>query len=632
MVFKPTQGSWILLWMFLFFSMPVLAQQESSIHAPDIILNGIRTTVQVTSPGLTDSTLATYSLSIGQQSFDLQFTGTPGEAETGVLLDNAGPLEAVLLRNGEEQARSEVRAIPGWLSIVPPLLAILIALLFKRVIPALFLGIWIGAWSVYGNGLAGMFAGLLDTMQVYVRNAVADPDHVSIMLFTFMIGGMVGIISKNGGTQGIVDKVVGWARTARRGQLATWFLGLAIFFDDYANTLVVGKTMRPVTDSLRISREKLAYIVDSTAAPVACIAFATTWIGYEVGLIGTSLEAITGLDESPYSIFLNSIAYSFYPILALFFVFLVAFTQRDFGPMYRAEIRARTTGALGNQSVHAEDDDAEEKMLTPKEGKPRRAVNAIIPIVVLVVGVLLGLFFTGEGETFSEIVGSADSYKALMWASLGGVLAAIIVSISQRILTLEESIEAWYAGLKSMLFAMIILVLAWSLSAVTGVLHTADFLVSVLGDALNPGVIPTLVFFLAAATGFATGSSWGAMGILMPLVLPLTWAVLQANGMADVAHYHILYSTVSCVLAGSVWGDHCSPISDTTILSSMASSCDHIDHVRTQLPYALLVGGVAILVGTLPVGFGLPWWVGMGGAAIILFGVIRYVGKPVPVA
>ena len=611
-------------------TMPVLAQEESSIDAPDIILKGLSTTIKVTSPELSDSTVTQFSLSVGQQSFVLQQRDSPGTAEANVLLESSGPTQVVLLRNGAEQLRKEVRGIPGWLSIVPPVLAIVIALLFKRVIPALFLGIWIGAWSVYGNGLKGMFMGLLDTMQVYVRNAVADPDHVSIMLFTFMIGGMVGIISKNGGTQGIVDKVVGWARTARRGQLATWFLGLAIFFDDYANTLVVGKTMRPVTDSLKISREKLAYIVDSTAAPVACIAFATTWIGYEVGLIGTSVEAIEGLNESAYSIFLNSIAYSFYPILALFFVFLVSFTQRDFGPMYRAETRARTTGALSNQTVHAEDDEAEEKMLKPKEGKPRRALNAIIPIIVLVVGVLLGLFFTGEGDTFSEIVGSADSYKALMWASLGGVLAAIIVSLSQKILTLEESIEAWYAGLKSMLFAMIILVLAWSLSAVTGDLHTADFLVSVLGDALNPGLIPTLVFFLAAATGFATGSSWGAMGILMPLVLPLTWAVLQANGMADVEHYHILYSTVSCVLAGSVWGDHCSPISDTTILSSMASSCDHIDHVRTQLPYALLVGGVAIVVGTLPAGFGLPWWIGMGGAALILITVIRYIGKPVP--
>ncbi len=174
---------------------------------------------------------------------------------------------------------------------------------------------------------------------------------------------------------------------------------------------------------------------------------------------------------------------------------------------------------------------------------------------------------------------------------------------------------------------MIILVLAWSLSRTTEVLHTAEYLVSVLGDALNPGLVPVLVFILAAATAFATGSSWGTMGILVPLVLPLTWAVMSVNDMSDVQHYHIIYSTVACVLAGSVWGDHCSPISDTTILSSMASGCDHIDHVRTQLPYALFVGAVAVLLGTLPVGFGFPWWASMFlGLTVLVLG-LRLFGK-----
>ena len=239
----------------------------------------------------------------------------------------------------------------------------------------------------------------------------------------------------------------------------------------------------------------------------------------------------------------------------------------------------------------------------------------------------MGLFVTGSGDNVRDIIGSADSYKALLWASLAGVLVAAILSVSQRILTLAQTIESWYSGLKSMLFAMIILILAWSLSAVTEVLHTADYLVSILGDSVNPGFIPFLIFILAAATGFSTGSSWGAMGILMPLVIPLTWAVMEANGIADPDHYYILYSTVSCVLAGSVWGDHCSPISDTTILSSMASNCDHIDHVRTQLPYALLVGGVAIAIGTIPTGFGFPWWISLllGGSLLVL--TLRFFGK-----
>jgi Na+/H+ antiporter NhaC len=278
---------------------------------------------------------------------------------------------------------------------------------------------------------------------------------------------------------------------------------------------------------------------------------------------------------------------------------------------------------------------AEGDELQPPEGTPLRAVNAIIPIVVLVGAVLAGLYATGVQAVgpeapLKDIIGQADSYAALMWGSLLGVLVAAALSIGQGILDLEQTVEAWYEGLKSMLFAMVILVLAWALSNITEVLHTADYLVSVLGETLPPGVVPAIIFVLAAATAFATGSSWGTMGILMPLVVPLVWAILRQNGMAEPAHYHIFYSAVSCVLAGSVWGDHCSPISDTTILSSMASGCDHVEHVRTQLPYALSVGTVAILFGTLPAGFGMPFWVGLLVGAGLLYGLLRVVGTPIP--
>ena len=444
-----------------------------------------------------------------------------------------------------------------------------------------------------------------------------------------MIGGMVGIVSKSGGMQGVVNKIIPFARTPERGQAATGVLGLVIFFDDYANVLVVGNTMRQVTDKLRVSREKLAYIVDSTAAPVACVAFVTTWIGFEVGQIATGMQQMDGYSEAAYTVFLKSIPYSFYPILAMFFVFLVSLSGRDFGPMYHAEIRARTKGQVLSPTARVDESAGGARELVPKEGQPQRAVNAMIPISVLISGVLVGLYVTGEGNGLREIIGSADSYKALMWASLLGAFTAAALSIGQRILTIAETVDAWYAGLKAMMIAMIILVLAWALSAVTEVLNTAGYLVSILGDTLHPGFVPAFVFILSAATAFATGSSWGTMGILMPLVLPLTWAVMQASNMATPGNYGIIYSTVSCVLAGSVWGDHCSPISDTTILSSMASGSDHIDHVRTQLPYALLVGAVGMVIGTIPTGFGLPWWLALPISAVILVGIHRFLAKPV---
>lgn len=529
-----------------------------------------------------------------------------------------------------------VELAPGvagsWVSMLPPVLTIALALAFKRVIPALFVGIWMGAWAINDFGLVGLWTGLLDTFQVFVVNALSNPDHTAIVLFSMMIGGMVGIISRNGGMQGIVNHIVKWANSARHACLATASLGLAIFFDDYANTLVVGNTMRPVTDSMRVSRAKLAYIVDSTAAPVASIAVVTTWIGYEIGLIGDSLSKMPGLDSEAYLLFLNTIPYSFYPIMAIVFVFMVAASGRDFGPMLAAEKLAQTQDPESLAAVKSSEQETDD--LQPVEGKPQRAFNAYIPVLVMIVGMLIGLYVTGSqavaemaNPTLQDIIGSANSYTALMWSSLASMMAAAMLSLGQRIMDLEEVVNAWFHGARAMFMAMIILILAWSLGEVTDILKTADFLVSVLGDSLPTFILPALVFVLAAATAFATGSSWGAMGILFPLAMPLTWAVMIAQGQAGPEHMHILYSAVSAILAGAVWGDHCSPISDTTILSSLASGCDHMEHVRTQLPYAMVVGGVSILFGSVMTALGSPWWLGMSLGLLVLWLVLRFYGK-----
>ncbi|MEX0900506.1 MAG: Na+/H+ antiporter NhaC family protein [Gammaproteobacteria bacterium] len=514
-----------------------------------------------------------------------------------------------------------------WISILPPLVAIGFALAFRQVIVALFAGLWLGAFFVNGGDFSAAWTGLLDTMAVYLREALADADHVAIILFSLMIGGMVGIISRNGGMLGIVDRVAGWTSSPRRGQLAAAGLGLGVFFDDYANTLVVGNTMRPVTDRLRVSREKLAYLVDSTAAPVASIALVTTWIGMQVGLIGDAVGKIDGYDESAYSVFIHSLAYSFYPLLALAFVFAVAWSGRDFGPMLTAERAARRDGVQAQAGKRNLRLAAELDAMTPDDATPRRARNALLPIVTLVVATLGGLWITGSAEAgadagLQDIIGSADSYRALLWGSLLCVVVAFAMSVGQRLMTMEEVVDAWFSGVKSVFPAMVILTLAWGLSAVCGALDTAAFLTGALGDTVHPGVLPTLVFVLAAITAFATGTSWGTMGILMPLVVPLAWAIGGAEGA-------VLYASIASVLAGAVWGDHCSPLSDTTILSSMASGCDHIAHVRTQLPYALLVGAAAIVVGLLPVGFGVPWWLSLPVGVVVLVATLRLIGRRV---
>ena len=544
---------------------------------------------------------------------------------SGISIGSTGTVSITALA-GDESASSELRVILGWVSLLPAVMAIVIALALRNVIPALLLGLWLGATALQSFTLKGAGLGLLDTFQVFVRGALSDADRASIILFTLMIGGMVGIITRNGGMASIVLAIVSRAKTAVSGQVAVWLMGLMIFFDDYSNTLVVGNTARSLTDHLKISREKLAYIVDSTAAPVACIALITTWIGYQIGLIDQALGTIDGLsDMQAYTVFIQSLPYSFYPILAIAFVLMVAATGRDFGPMYIAEVRARNgqVKPVSKEDLPAlEGDD-----LKPKDNIPLRAFNGFLPIIVLIVALAVSLVMLGDGSTLTEILASTDPYRAMMYASFVGVLVAAALTIGQGILSVHETIDAWYGGLRATMFGMIILVLAWSLSDVTAALGTAKYLVTVFADSIPVALIPAIAFVLAAITAFTTGTSWGTMAILMPLVIPLSWAVMVVHGIADPTGMHILYSSVACCLAGAVWGDHCSPISDTTVLSSIASGCDHVEHVRTQLPYALLVGVVALLIGTIPGGFGFPPWMSLIIGAAVLYGVLRTIGR-----
>ncbi|MEM7431153.1 MAG: Na+/H+ antiporter NhaC family protein [Pseudomonadota bacterium] len=556
-----------------------------------------------------------------------------GRAETVADAPEASGAVEVRVTAGETTLTDTMRVLPGWLSLMPAFLAIIVALLIRNVVPALLVGLWLGAVALREFSLGGASNGLLDVFAKYIAEAMTDADRVAIILFTMMIGGMVGIITRNGGMASIVRMVVSRAKTVVGGQVSVWLMGLMIFFDDYANTLVVGNTARPITDHLKISREKLAYIVDSTAAPVVCLALVTTWIGYEVNLIERAIANIDEFADVPaYSVFLSSIPYSFYPILAVMFVLMVASSGRDMGPMYKAEVRARG----GEVESKAQEDlpAMEGDTLESKDNIPLRAANAFVPILVMIVGLGVGLYITGKSNlaadaepTLRNIIGDANAYQSMMWASFVGVITAATLSMSQKILNAHETVDAWYGGARATLFGMIVLVLAWTMADVTEALNAKGFLIAILGDALPIALVPAIVFLLAAVTAFSTGTSWGTMGILMPLVIPLAWAVMSVNGMADPTGMHILYSSVACTLAGAVWGDHCSPISDTTVLSSIASGCDHIEHVRTQLPYAMLVGAVAIGIGTIPGGYGLSPWISIGVGAAILFGVLRYFGR-----
>jgi len=597
------------------------AVQSIEIETPQLGLTNVPVEVMVSDVAAGSE----ITLNFAGKSYHVVADDDGGAMFDDVSTDTRGTIEIVVTADGAS-ATAQLRVLPGWISLMPAFLAIAVALLLRNVVPALLLGLWLGSTALAGFTPLGALKGLMDVVTVFIVNALADPDHAAIIVFTMMIGGMVGIITRNGGMASIVRVVVSKAKTAIGGQISVWLMGLMIFFDDYANTLVVGNTARSVTDHLKISREKLAYIVDSTAAPVVCLALVTTWIGYQVSLIDQAMQDIDGLaGMTAYSMFLHSIPYSFYPILAVVFVFAVAASGRDMGPMYAAELRARRgeVDTRTGDAMPALDGDT----LEAKPDVPMRPMNAFLPIIMLIVTLCIGMFVTGEGERITDIVGSADPYKAMMWASFAGALVAASLSIGQKILSAHETVDAWYGGARATLFGMIVLILAWSMSAVTSDLSAKGYLISILGDALPVALVPAVVFVLAAVTAFATGTSWGTMGILLPLVLPLTWAVMTVSGMADPSGMHIMYSAIACVLAGAVWGDHCSPISDTTVLSSVASGCDHIEHVRTQMPYALLVGAVAIGIGTIPGGYGLPPWISLIVGIAVLVGLLRYFGR-----
>jgi Na+/H+ antiporter NhaC len=569
---------------------------------------------------------------------------------------------------------TRVRHIPLWLSILPPLIAIGLALIFKEVIVSLFIGIWAGVFIAGGlrfGSLYYFFDSLFAVVYKYIIGALSDSSHMSIIIFSLLIGGMVAIISKNGGMAGVVLALSKYAKSKRSAQFITWLLGVSIFFDDYANTLIVGNTMRSVTDKFKISREKLAYIVDSTAAPVASIAFITTWIGAELSYIAGATADLPNFstDLTPYSIFISSLKYSFYPILTLIFILLVIYMKRDYGPMYKAEKRANDTGQVSPAASKSEDEPNMEDLSPVKDVTPHWS-NAVFPVLAVILLTIFGLLDTGLSSIYDElvdlgsrpatprwsdiwpmidqltsndnptifykmgkIIGASDSYVALLWASFAGLALAIILTISKRIMTLFDTMHWMTTGFKTMLPALIILTLAWSLAIITSdELHTADYMTSILEGNVSPYLMPLITFIMAAFIAFSTGSSWSTMAILYPIVIPTTWAMCQAQGLDSDVAYELIFNVISIVLGASVVGDHCSPISDTTILSSLASDCNHIDHVRTQLPYALTVGIVSLLIGTLSTFLGGGWFICtilLLISVAILYLILRFFGKSI---
>ena len=559
----------------------------------------------------------------------------------------------------EEDLPKAFAELYGVWTLIPAALALLLAFLTRNVILSLFLGVLSGAWMIalVSGDLLGSITGAFFGSTQYFIDTLANPWDAGIIMQVLVIGALIALITRMGGMRAIADLVVKLAKGPRSAQITIWLSSWVIFFDDYANSLIIGPIMRPVCDKFRISREKLAYIVDSTAAPVAGIMLISTWIGTELVNINQGLEIAGLAGVTAYGIFIDTIPYRFYNIMALFFVFATAFLLRDFGPMLKAEMRARTTGETinpGSEVMDTEkvvDDEKEEIkenyaiLKSSKKVTPPNIWNAIIPVAVLIISGVI-LFYTNgaaavgaealEGLSFFEAVREAysnsDASIVLFQAGLLACIVAIIMGFVEKIFTLKDGIETWAHGMKSMLFVCIVLILAWSIGSVIGDLGTAHFLVSNLSDALPQFIVPALIFIIAAVVSFATGTAYGTMAILLPLCIPLAAAIVGITGMEITSagsEYAYILMCSSAVLTGAIFGDHSSPISDTSILSSMGAGCSLIDHVMTQIVYALTVG-VVVIAGYILVGLGLNVWITLLVMAAILVLILLFVGKKVP--
>ena len=530
----------------------------------------------------------------------------------------------------------------GILTLLPPLVAIILAFITKETVLSLFIGVFVGEFMLCSNDLniISTIVNAFLNLGSQVISCMADPWNAGIILQCLLIGGVIQLITKMGGAKALADAFAKRADTPRKAQLFTWILGLCVFFDDYANSLIVGPIMRPVMDKLKVSREKLAFVVDATAAPVAGIAIISTWIGLEISLIAAGFQSVGVTNVTGFGIFLQTIPYRFYNIFILIFIVISALTLYEFGPMKKAEQRARARKE-DEEIIVPEAPGFDE--VKPVEGVKLSVWNAIIPIGTLIIGALIAFYWSGyttilggEDQALITLMQTAplsfdgifqalsqsDASVALFQAALLASIVAIVMAVGEQILTIEDAISEWIGGMKTIVITGVILLLAWSLGGVIGEVGTADYLVGILSSTIPAWIVPSLIFILGALISFATGTAYGTMSILMPLAIPLAWAVSTGD----------MSFTIVCtsgVLTGAIFGDHCSPISDTTILSSMGTSCNHIDHVQTQIYYAIFVAIVAVVFGYIPAGFGVPWYVCGVMGIIVMFIGLRILGEKV---
>ncbi|MCU0865201.1 MAG: hypothetical protein MUC36_15555 [Planctomycetes bacterium] len=639
-----------------------LAAHQRGAQLPPLVVD-LRSSPPITDPALLRRRSAEYERTAWEWAASQRATGNE------VQLGSGGGQLPLVVRLGTNGVAAELPAPDGtpqrftsiyatrW-SLLPAVVAISIAVLTRNVLLALLLACLCGgiahvATTAPAGSLGALEAAAAGSWHFVAdalwRRSLSEDLYLRITLFVVFLFMTIGVIGRNGGVHGLVDRLQRRVRGPVSAQLCTFAAGVAVFFDDYTNCLLVGTTMRPLSDRCRVSREKLAYIVDSTAAPIAGLSVFSTWVTYEMSQYRAPLALVTRSDGTPYTpadafeVFLASLPFRCYCLFALALVVLVAVMRRDFGPMLTAERRARQLGkpfADDARPMVAIDGGLAE----PPPELPRRARNAVLPLLVLVLGTVLLMIVQGlgaglalpAGSSISErvraVLANSGSDTALLGASMSAYATAVLLTLGQRLMTWRQLLACSLAATRALWLAFGILFLAWSLGHLCVDLGTSFFLCASARESMTAIALPLLLFGLAGGIAIATGTSFGTMAILLPNVVVLAHQVgadAAFGGSAAVGGPALMLLCIGAVLEGSIFGDHCSPISDTTVLSSIGSQCDLVAHVTTQLPYALLAFGTSALCGYLPlVLFGpevWPWCL-LGGVLTIAL-VLRVFGR-----
>ncbi|MCW8810414.1 MAG: sodium:solute symporter [Ignavibacteriaceae bacterium] len=456
----------------------------------------------------------------------------------------------------------------GWLSIIPPLFAILLAIKTRQVFLSLFLGIVVG-WIIIsgGNILKGFEYSIQSIIDVF-----KDAGNTRVVIFCALVGALISLTQANGGVQGFVDLIQkkNIVNSRRKATVFSFIVGCVVFIESSISCLVTGTIFHPIFEKFKISREKLAYICDTTSSPICILIPLNAWGAYVVSLL--EKESV----GNPVQTFLSTIPLNFYAILSVLFAGFIAFSYKDFGSMRKAEKRSLDLGkTIADGAIPMISEDV--ASLKPKKGIKHKSLNMIIPISVMIIMMPVSLLITGNGD-----LTAGSGTTSVLWSVLAVIVVAGVISLVQRILSLKEVMDYTLRGISGLVPLAILMVLAFSIGDTCRTLGTGVYIAALSKDFLNPTAIAPILFLTSAFISFSTGTSWGTFAIMIPIAVP-TAAFTGAS----------LPLSIAAVLSGSVFGDHCSPISDTTIVSSMASACDHIDHVRTQIPYAITMALLA---------------------------------------